>query len=114
MISPRAPLYRRGTRAQRIPTAHRTATPCFADGDGSIYVSNSELPLGTGGVSALRFDAAATVTGAYPILSGTTLNCSGGGHRASRARRLAEMTLVSASWSSSSSESSTPRVSTIS
>ncbi|TWF96057.1 alkaline phosphatase PhoX [Saccharopolyspora dendranthemae] len=51
---------------------------CFADGDGWIYVSNSELPLGTGGVSALRFDAAAGITGAYPILSGTTQNCSGG------------------------------------
>ncbi len=51
---------------------------CFADGDGWIYVSNSELPLGAGGVSALRFDAAATITGAYPILTGTTQNCSGG------------------------------------
>lgn len=51
---------------------------CFADGDGWIYVSNSELPLGTGGVSALRFDAAGTITGAYTILSGTTQNCSGG------------------------------------
>ncbi|GAB2674447.1 PhoX family protein [Saccharopolyspora gloriosae] len=50
---------------------------CFADGDGWIYVSNSEVPL-TGGASALKFNGAAEITDAYPILSGTTQNCSGG------------------------------------
>ncbi|MGQ0631164.1 MAG: alkaline phosphatase PhoX [Sporichthyaceae bacterium] len=51
---------------------------CFPDGAGWIYVSNSEIDNGRGGVSALRFDAAGTITGAYRILSGTTLNCAGG------------------------------------
>ena len=51
---------------------------CFADGSGWIYVSNAELGTGAGGVSALKFNAAAEVTGAYTILSGTTRNCSGG------------------------------------
>ncbi len=51
---------------------------CFADGDGWVYVSNSEQILGTGGVSAVRFSATGQVTGAYRILSGSTRNCSGG------------------------------------
>ncbi|GAA2800789.1 alkaline phosphatase PhoX [Saccharopolyspora taberi] len=51
---------------------------CFADGTGWIYVSNAELGSGAGGVSALKFDASAQITGAYTILSGTTRNCSGG------------------------------------
>ncbi|GAA2351307.1 PhoX family protein [Saccharopolyspora halophila] len=51
---------------------------CFTDGDGWIYVSNSEMGAGTGGVSAVRFAADGTITDAYPILSGTTDNCSGG------------------------------------
>ncbi|MBB0243652.1 DUF839 domain-containing protein [Streptomyces alkaliphilus] len=50
---------------------------CFPDGDGWIYVSNSEVPL-VGGVSALRFTADGTIDRAYRILSGTTLNCAGG------------------------------------
>ncbi|MFD0690802.1 alkaline phosphatase PhoX [Actinomadura fibrosa] len=50
---------------------------CFADGDGWIYVSNSEVPL-VGGVSAVRFDASGKVVSAYRILNGTTLNCAGG------------------------------------
>ncbi|GAA2794843.1 alkaline phosphatase PhoX [Saccharopolyspora taberi] len=51
---------------------------CFADGDGWIYVSNSELENGDGGVSAVKFDSAGEITDAYRILSGTTRNCSGG------------------------------------
>lgn len=47
------------------------------DGDSWIYVSNSELPA-VGGASALRFAPDGRVTGAYRILSGTNLNCSGG------------------------------------
>ncbi|MBD0708072.1 MULTISPECIES: alkaline phosphatase PhoX [unclassified Streptomyces] len=50
---------------------------CFVDGTGWIYVSNSEVNPG-GGASAVRFDAAGTITGAYRILSGTRQNCAGG------------------------------------
>ena len=45
---------------------------------GWIYVSNSELPRGMGGVGAIRFDADAVVQSAYSILSGTSQNCAGG------------------------------------
>ncbi|MER5394261.1 alkaline phosphatase PhoX [Saccharopolyspora sp. NPDC002686] len=51
---------------------------CFADGAGWIYVSNSEMSSGGGGVSAVKFDADGNVTGAYRILAGTTRNCAGG------------------------------------
>ncbi|CAM02696.1 uncharacterized protein DUF839 [Saccharopolyspora erythraea NRRL 2338] len=51
---------------------------CFVDGDGWIYVSNSEEYDGKGGVSAVRFDSAGGITAAYPILAGTSVNCSGG------------------------------------
>ncbi|SEN59014.1 alkaline phosphatase PhoX [Nonomuraea pusilla] len=50
---------------------------CFADGDGWIYVSNSEVPL-VGGASAIRFRADGSIERAYRILDGTTLNCAGG------------------------------------
>ncbi|MDP9845202.1 alkaline phosphatase PhoX [Streptosporangium lutulentum] len=50
---------------------------CFPDGDGWIYVSNSEIPL-FGGASAIRFGPGGTVRGGYRILSGTNLNCAGG------------------------------------
>ncbi|MEV6860697.1 alkaline phosphatase PhoX [Streptosporangium subroseum] len=50
---------------------------CFPDGDGWIYVSNSEIPL-FGGASAIRFKSDGTVRGGYRILSGTNLNCAGG------------------------------------
>ncbi|MCC5578239.1 DUF839 domain-containing protein [Microtetraspora sp. AC03309] len=50
---------------------------CFADGDGWIYVSNSEVPL-LGGVSALRFGPDGTVRNGYRILSGTEWNRAGG------------------------------------
>ncbi|GAA2590487.1 DUF839 domain-containing protein [Actinomadura fulvescens] len=50
---------------------------CYRDGDGWIYVSNSEVPL-VGGASAVRFDATGKITSAYRILNGTTLNCAGG------------------------------------
>ncbi|MFF0116821.1 alkaline phosphatase PhoX [Streptomyces prasinus] len=50
---------------------------CYADGDGWIYVSNSEIPL-LGGASAIRFRADGSVDRAYHILSGTNLNCAGG------------------------------------
>jgi len=51
----------------------------FATEDGGwIYVSNSELWSGYGGVGALRFAADGNIIAAYPICSGTTLNCAGG------------------------------------
>ena len=48
------------------------------DDGGWIYVSNSELLNGAGGVGALRFDAEGNVIDAYSILDGTTRNCAGG------------------------------------
>src|SRR3954453_8219525 len=50
---------------------------CFPDGDGWIYVSNSEIPF-LGGVSAVRFAAGGRGGDAYRILSGTNVNCAGG------------------------------------
>lgn len=50
---------------------------CFRDGDGWIYVSNSEVTR-TGGASAVRFDRRGRVTGAYRILANTNRNCAGG------------------------------------
>ncbi|MET9935480.1 MULTISPECIES: alkaline phosphatase PhoX [unclassified Streptomyces] len=50
---------------------------CFVDGTGWIYVSNSEVNP-SGGASAVKFDSAGTITGAYRILSGTRQNCAGG------------------------------------
>ncbi|MEZ0071953.1 alkaline phosphatase PhoX [Planotetraspora sp. GP83] len=49
---------------------------CFPDGDGWIYVSNSDVPL-LGGVSAVRFEPDGTVGGGYRILSGTDHNRAG-------------------------------------
>jgi hypothetical protein len=49
----------------------------FSDGTGWIYVSNSESSS-TGGTSAIRFSSSGAILGAHRILSGTTLNCSGG------------------------------------
>ncbi|WNG32397.1 DUF839 domain-containing protein [Archangium violaceum] len=52
---------------------------CFpVSGGGWIYTSNSEKALGTGGASAIKFDAGGTIVGAYRILSNTTSNCAGG------------------------------------
>jgi uncharacterized protein len=45
---------------------------------GWIYVSNSELGAGSGGVGALAFDASGAVVNAYAICSGTSRNCAGG------------------------------------
>lgn len=65
-------------------TAHRWhAFPdggaTFATEDGGwIYVSNSEVDGGGGGVGAIRFSAAGEVVSAYPVLTGTSRNCAGG------------------------------------
>lgn len=51
----------------------------FAAPDGGwVYANNSEVQLGGGGVSALRFDRHGEVVGAQRILSGTSSNCAGG------------------------------------
>ncbi len=44
---------------------------------GWIYVSNSEL-VGPIGVSAIHFDRDGAIVAAYPILTGTIINCAGG------------------------------------
>lgn len=52
---------------------------CFATEKGGwIYVSNSEMSQGRGGVGALRFDAQTNVVDAYSILQNTSRNCAGG------------------------------------
>lgn len=47
------------------------------DDGGWVYVSNSEVPV-AGGVGAVRFDADGNIVDAYPILTGTSVNCAGG------------------------------------
>jgi hypothetical protein len=48
------------------------------NGGGWIYVSNSELSNGNGGVGALEFASDGRVVNAYSILSSTSRNCAGG------------------------------------
>lgn len=51
---------------------------CYTLNDGGwLYISNSELDQGQGGVSALRFDAAGNINDAYAILQNTHRNCGG-------------------------------------
>jgi secreted PhoX family phosphatase len=45
---------------------------------GWSYVSNSEVPDGLGGVGMLRFASDGSIVAARSLLTGTTLNCSGG------------------------------------
>lgn len=52
---------------------------CFDAGDGGwIYVSNSEIDGGNGGVGMLRFAADGTLVDARSICAGTSRNCAGG------------------------------------
>jgi len=51
---------------------------CFTNGDGWIYVSNSEMNAGSGGVSAIKFDSSGNIVDSYSILSGSSRNCAGG------------------------------------
>jgi secreted PhoX family phosphatase len=52
---------------------------CFAMGDGGwVYVCNSELASGAGGVSALRFNSQGNISSAYRICSSSNRNCAGG------------------------------------
>jgi secreted PhoX family phosphatase len=48
------------------------------DDGGYVYVSNSELPVASGGVGAIRFDEDGTIVDAYSILEDSTSNCAGG------------------------------------
>ncbi|HLT28579.1 MAG TPA: alkaline phosphatase PhoX [Myxococcaceae bacterium] len=51
----------------------------FATDDGGwIYVSNSEVRNGRGGVGMVRFSSAGEITDARRILDGTHFNCAGG------------------------------------
>jgi secreted PhoX family phosphatase len=51
----------------------------FATDDGGwVYVSNSEVDTGAGGVGAIRFASDGSIEDAYSILSGTHRNCAGG------------------------------------
>lgn len=51
----------------------------FAAPDGGwVYANNSEVLLGGGGVSALRFDRRGKVIDSRRILDGTSANCAGG------------------------------------
>ena len=51
----------------------------FSTEDGGwVYVSNSEMRHGNGGVGALQFDGSGRLVNAYPILGSTNRNCSGG------------------------------------
>lgn len=45
---------------------------------GYVYVSNSEVTGGGGGVFGLYFDDEGNVVGYEALLTGTTRNCSGG------------------------------------
>ncbi len=52
---------------------------CFsAPNGGWVYVSNSEVNVGGGGASAVRFASDGSIVDAYRILANTTRNCSGG------------------------------------
>lgn len=53
---------------------------CFAvpGGVGHVYVSNSEVAVGAGGVSAIEFGRDGGVLSARRLLAGTSMNCSGG------------------------------------
>jgi len=53
---------------------------CIARGDGGwMYVSNSEVDDGEGGVSAIEFERDGSISGAHRVLSGSSRNCAGGG-----------------------------------
>ena len=67
-----------GTSGTRWHAAPDGGAVFPAPGGGWIYVSNSELPEGRGGVGALRFNARGEPVAAYRLLSGTHRNCAGG------------------------------------
>jgi hypothetical protein len=50
----------------------------FATNDGWILAVNSEIGGGAGGASGIKFAADGTILDAYPILTGTRVNCAGG------------------------------------
>jgi hypothetical protein len=55
------------------------AGACFDHPDGGwVYVSNSEVKYGKGGVGAIYFDANGNILNYDRLLDGTTCNCGGG------------------------------------
>ena len=52
---------------------------CFArPGGGWVYVSNSEVDAGGGGVGAIAFSSDGQIESAFRVLTGTSRNCAGG------------------------------------
>ena len=51
---------------------------CFPTSTGWVYLSNSEVGGGGGGVGAIRFSRDGAVERGYRVLRGTTANCAGG------------------------------------
>lgn len=51
---------------------------CFPTSTGWVYLSNSEVGSGGGGVGAIRFRRDGSVERGYRVLRGTTANCAGG------------------------------------
>lgn len=51
---------------------------CFPTATGWVYLSNSEVGAGGGGVGAIRFRRDGSVERGYRVLRGTTGNCAGG------------------------------------
>lgn len=67
------------TPSSYIWPAYPDGGACFALSDGGfIYVCNTEVSGGGGGVSALMFSSKGQVTDAYAIATGTSMNCQGG------------------------------------
>ena len=67
-----------GTSYPWVPFPDGAATYATDQG-GWIYVANAEVGYpGKGGAGAVRFDPSGRIVDAYPILEGTTMNCSGG------------------------------------
>mmetsp|Transcript_42859 Transcript_42859/g.62757 ORF Transcript_42859/g.62757 Transcript_42859/m.62757 type:complete len:370 (-) Transcript_42859:150-1259(-) len=64
----------------KLRSANPDGAAVFAHptGNGWVYVSNSEVKKGGGGVGAIQFDANGDVIDYKMILTNTSLNCSGG------------------------------------
>ena len=65
------------TRGYLVPPFPDGAATYPTPDGGWILAVNTEVPA-IGGASAIRFDAAGTITSAYRILENTNLNCAGG------------------------------------
>ncbi len=68
-----------GGRSSYIWPRYPDGGATFAlEGGGHVYVCNSEVNGGAGGVSAMVFSADGEVLDAYAIATGTSMNCQGG------------------------------------